>query len=72
MDIGDHDSLLPSTQNLIDLFSQNELEVIVHINPGDHTSDYWRAHIVDYLHWYAAHWMNASSLEAWKLERIID
>lgn len=72
MDIGDHDSLLPSAQSLLNLFSQNDLKVIAHINPGDHTSDYWRAHIAVYLHWYAAHWMNAPSLEAWKLERIID
>jgi len=72
MDIGDHDSLLPSAQSLLNLFSQNDLEVIVHINPGDHTSDYWRAHIAGYLHWYAAHWMNPSSLEAEMLERIID
>ncbi len=72
MDIGDHDSLLPSTQNLLNLLSQNDLEAIVHIYAGDHTSDYWRAHIAGYLQWYAAHWMNASSLETWKLERIID
>jgi len=72
LDIGDHDSLLPSAQTLLILFSQNDLEAIVHINPGDHTSDYWRAHIASYLHWYATHWMNASSLEAWKLKRIID
>ncbi len=72
MDIGDHDSLLPSAQSLLNLLSQNDLDAIVQINPGDHTSDYWRAHIVDYLHWYAAHWMNASSLEAEMLERIID
>ncbi len=72
MDIGDHDSLLPSAQNLLNLFSENNLEADIQINPGDHTSDYWRAHIASYLRWYAAHWMNASSLEAWKLERIID
>jgi len=72
LDIGDHDSLLPSAQSLLNLLSQNELEVIGHINPGDHTSDYWRAHIAGYLHWYAAHWMNASSLEAEMLERVID
>jgi enterochelin esterase-like enzyme len=72
MDIGDHDSLLPSAQSLLNLFSQNDLEATVHIYPGDHTSDYWRTHIAVYLHWYAAHWTNASSLEAWKLERIID
>ena len=72
MDIGDHDSLLPSAQSLLNLLSQNDLDAIVQINPGDHTSDYWRAHIAGYLHWYAAHWMNASSLEAEMLERIID
>ena len=72
MDIGDHDSLLPSAQSLLNLLSQNDLDAIVQINPGDHTSDYWRAHIAGYLHWYAAHWMDASSLEAEMLERIID
>jgi len=72
MDIGDHDSLLPSAQNLLNLFSQNDFGVIVQINPGDHTSDYWRTHIPSYLHWYADHWMIDSSLDAGKLERIMD
>ena len=70
IDIGDHDSLLPSTQALISLFSQNDFNAIVQVNPGDHTYDYWRAHVASYLRWSAEHWSKDSSLEAWKLERI--
>ncbi len=72
MDIGDHDSLLPSAQSLIVLLSQNEFETTVQINPGDHTSDYWRRHVASYLQWYAAHWMKNSALETLKLESTID
>ncbi|MEE8121707.1 MAG: alpha/beta hydrolase-fold protein, partial [Anaerolineales bacterium] len=72
MDIGDHDSLLPSAQSLLNLLSQNDFETIVRINSGDHTSDYWRAHVARYLQWYADHWMSDSSLDAWKLEPTID
>ncbi len=72
MDIGDHDSLLPSAQSLFNLFSQNDFAIKVRINPGDHTFEYWRAHVASYLHWYAAHWTNDSSLEAWKFDRIRD
>lgn len=72
MDIGDHDSLLPSAQSLLNLLSQNDFETFVRINSGDHTSDYWRTHVSSYLRWYADHWMNDSSLEEGKHERIID
>ncbi len=72
MDIGDHDSLLPSAQSLLVLLSQNDFETTVQINPGDHTSDYWGAHIASYLRWYADHWMNNSVLETWKLNSTID
>ncbi len=58
IDIGDLDSLLPSTRELISLFSQNDWDAIVQINPGDHTSDYWSAHAASYLLWYANHWIN--------------
>jgi len=56
IDIGDQDSLLPSTQELINLLSQNNWGAIVQVNPGDHTPDYWRTHAASYLHWYAGHW----------------
>ena len=72
IDIGDKDSLLPSTQNLINLCSQIDFEVLTRINPGDHTSAYWSAHMASYLNWYADHWTSASLLEAWKLEQSID
>ena len=72
MDIGDHDSLLPSARSLLVLLSQNDFETTVQINSGDHTSDYWRTHVALYLRWYANHWLNDSASEAWKLEPAID
>jgi enterochelin esterase-like enzyme len=72
LDIGDRDPLLPSAQKLIDLLTENDMEILTRINSGEHTSAYWRARAASYLTWYAHHWSDRALLEKWKLERVIE
>jgi enterochelin esterase-like enzyme len=57
IDIGDKDTLLDSTQELIDLFDELSVLTSWHVYPGAHNAEYWSTHIETYLRWYSSRWM---------------
>lgn len=56
LDIGEDDSLLYSAEWLDDILTQRGVGHEFVVNPGGHTTAYWRAHLIDYLRWYTAEW----------------
>jgi len=56
IDIGDRDTLLPSTQALVTDLDLLGIPYELHVQPGDHVAEYWAANVVDYLKWYAVSW----------------
>jgi enterochelin esterase-like enzyme len=58
IDIGERDSLLELTNELIDLFDELGIPVSSQIYPGDHDPEYWITHIDTYLRWYTYAWLN--------------
>jgi len=56
LDIGDRDWL---RQGAIDLHAVLKAAGVMHtwqLNQGAHEDAYWRAHVAEYLAWYASHW----------------
>jgi enterochelin esterase-like enzyme len=56
MDIGKEDAALPAVTSLHQILEVSNLKHQFLINPGGHTSSYWREHLGDYLRWYAENW----------------
>jgi S-formylglutathione hydrolase FrmB len=56
IDIGKEDSLRDETLNLISFFDELEVPYTSSLPEGDHSPDYWSAHLEEYLLWYTSHW----------------
>jgi enterochelin esterase-like enzyme len=57
IDIGDHDTLLPSAQQLTDLLDGIPLDYTFVLGSGWHDSDYWSKNVETYLRWYGGAWL---------------
>jgi enterochelin esterase-like enzyme len=58
MDIGDNDRELLSATQIEALFTQFYLPHEWHLYSGDHSEEYWSAHVEEYIRWYAEQWSN--------------
>ncbi len=58
MDIGEDDQELVSTQQIESIFTQFDIPHEWHLYSGDHTEEYWSAHVEEYIRWYAEQWNN--------------
>jgi enterochelin esterase-like enzyme len=59
MDIGDHDPELAMAQRIEAQLNADGLQHEWHLYSGDHTEDYWSAHVEEYIRWYAEAWNNS-------------
>lgn len=58
-DIGDQDSELGSGRLLEEILTRNNYLHEFHLFSGDHTENYWAAHVEEYLRWYVQPWQAA-------------
>jgi len=58
MDIGEDDQELASAQQIESIFVQFDVMHEWHLYTGDHTEEYWSAHMEEYIRWYAEQWNN--------------
>ena len=58
MDIGDNDQELASAKQVEATFAEFDVPHEWHIYKGEHTEEYWSAHVEEYLRWYAEQWSN--------------
>ena len=58
MDIGDNDQELISALAIESQFNQYGIAHEWHLYSGDHTEEYWGAHVEEYIRWYAEQWNN--------------
>jgi len=56
MDIGDNDPELANARKAESLFNDHGLSHEWHLYSGAHTEEYWRAHVQEYIAWYATQW----------------
>jgi len=56
MDIGDNDPELAMALKVESIFTKNGITHEWHLYSGAHTEDYWRAHMAEYIQWYASAW----------------
>lgn len=56
MDIGEDDQELSMARSIESRFNANGLSHEWRLYNGAHTEEYWRAHVEEYLEWYAAQW----------------
>jgi enterochelin esterase-like enzyme len=56
MDTGDMDRYRKSAEAFAELLTRRGVPYEWHLNPGAHEEAYWRAHLEDYLRWYASSW----------------
>jgi enterochelin esterase-like enzyme len=56
VDIGDKTTQRDAVQAIADQLSASGLEVAWQLNSGPHADSYWRAHLPEYLTWYASGW----------------
>ncbi len=56
LDIGKSDPLRPSAEQLETLLNATKVPHEWYLFQGEHTEEYWRAHLELYLRWYAAGW----------------
>jgi len=56
MDIGDNDQELEMAQRVETQFNDLRLTHEWHLYSGAHTEEYWRAHVEEYIRWYADGW----------------
>jgi enterochelin esterase-like enzyme len=56
IDAGDRDSELGPITQFENLLSTYSIPHEWHLFPGDHTENYWSAHVAEYLQWYADGW----------------
>ena len=55
-DAGYSDPQLPQMMAILQLFDILKRPYEKHIPPGDHSDEYWSAHVEDYLLWYSQGW----------------
>jgi enterochelin esterase-like enzyme len=55
-DIGDADRELGSASLLEEILTRNDYIHEYHFFPGDHSENYWGAHVDEYLRWYVEQW----------------
>ena len=56
IDIGESDRYFKGAQQLHTLLDRFDIPHEWQVETGAHNTDYWRAHLEDYLRWYAAGW----------------
>jgi enterochelin esterase-like enzyme len=56
MDIGEDDQELVSAKRIEALFNLVGVPHEWHLYNGAHTEEYWRAHVTEYIEWYAEQW----------------
>jgi enterochelin esterase-like enzyme len=56
IDIGDRDGELTVTRRFEALITEKGLPHEFHFYAGDHTENYWGAHTLEYIRWYAQGW----------------
>jgi len=56
IDVGDHDSLRSSVFELTAALDELGFPYAWTFDPGDHTPEYWSAHLDAYLRWYTESW----------------
>lgn len=56
LDAGDQDRDLGKIRGFENLLTDYEVPHEWHLYTGDHTENYWQAHVAEYLQWYAAGW----------------
>jgi predicted esterase len=56
MDIGDNDQEIEMAVRVESLFTKNGITHEWHLYSGAHTEEYWRAHVAEYIGWYAMQW----------------
>ena len=56
IDVGDHDSLRSSVFELTAALDELGFPYTWTFDPGDHTPEYWSAHLEIYLRWYTESW----------------
>jgi enterochelin esterase-like enzyme len=59
MDIGDNDQELEMASQVEGMFTEADVPHEWHLYSGDHTEKYWRAHVEEYIRWYAEQWKDA-------------
>ncbi len=58
MDIGKSDAELGRAKLVETSFTKYQIPHELHIYIGEHTEDYWAAHVEEYIRWYAEEWNN--------------
>lgn len=58
MDIGEDDQELASARQVESIFAQFDVPHEWRLYSGDHTEEYWSAHVEEYIRWYASQWNN--------------
>jgi enterochelin esterase-like enzyme len=61
MDVGDNDQELTMAQFVEEQFNRYGLSHEWHLYSGAHTEEYWKAHVEEYIRWYAEGWNNTLS-----------
>ena len=59
VDFGESDSLLPYMQEFKKKLDGYKLHYEYRMYPGNHTEEYWSAHVEEYLRWYWKLWSRA-------------
>lgn len=62
IDAGDRDGDLNTIRKLEALLTMHEVPHEWHIYSGDHTENYWRRHVADYLQWYTEGFAHADEI----------
>ncbi len=60
IDAGDHDKELGTITQFESLLSYYQVPHEWHLYTGDHSENYWHAHVEEYLQWYAEGWNSES------------
>jgi esterase/lipase superfamily enzyme len=58
MDIGDNDPEFAMALSVESIFTNKGISHEWHLYGGAHTEEYWRAHVAEYIGWYASQWNN--------------
>lgn len=56
MDIGDNDQEYEMASSIEAQFTESGLSHEWHLYSGAHTEEYWNAHVMEYITWYAEQW----------------
>jgi hypothetical protein len=56
IDMGDRDTLRFDLAEFIELLDETSVSYEWVSNPGEHTVEYWSAHMRAYLEWYVRDW----------------